>query len=171
MQGGPGEAFLPWLVPSDKNDFSEADDTGDDVNCVVLNELSLSREYAVAVPRSVTIFLKEHQKNGTQFLWNNLMVSIREVSDKDSLRGGCLLAHCMGLGKTLTVVAFLLTMMTSSVVTGILKFEPVKLFKRALVAGAGSSSSEGGGSSSAKVMKTSSVSSAPQERQRLIIRC
>ena len=41
--------------------------------------------------------LKQHQKDGVRFMWKK---TVRKGK-------GCILAHCMGLGKTLAAVAFL----------------------------------------------------------------
>ncbi|KAJ5752040.1 hypothetical protein N7520_008957 [Penicillium odoratum] len=46
-------------------------------------------------------FIKPHQLNGIQFMW-------RELCDSEKPQG-CLLAHIMGLGKTLQVISLLVT--------------------------------------------------------------
>ncbi|KAI9777077.1 MAG: hypothetical protein M1816_004923 [Peltula sp. TS41687] len=46
--------------------------------------------------------IKEHQIEGVRFMW-------REVVTKDEARRGCLLAHEMGLGKTMQVITLLVT--------------------------------------------------------------
>ncbi|KMP03069.1 ISWI chromatin-remodeling complex ATPase ISW2 [Coccidioides immitis RMSCC 2394] len=45
--------------------------------------------------------VKPHQLHGMQFMWRELI--------KDDKRQGCLLAHTMGLGKTMQVISFLVT--------------------------------------------------------------
>eukprot|EP01060_Flectonema_neradi_P039488 TRINITY_DN871_c1_g5_i1.p1 TRINITY_DN871_c1_g5~~TRINITY_DN871_c1_g5_i1.p1 ORF type:complete len:1036 (+),score=174.92 TRINITY_DN871_c1_g5_i1:42-3110(+) len=52
------------------------------------------------LPHTLAKLLKPHQIKGVQFLWKNL-VQIKKA-------GGCILAHGMGLGKTLTAISFLL---------------------------------------------------------------
>ena len=52
------------------------------------------------LPHSLAKLLKPHQIKGVQFLWKNL-VQIKNA-------GGCILAHGMGLGKTLTAISFIL---------------------------------------------------------------
>ena len=46
--------------------------------------------------------VKEHQVKGIQFLWRELVA--------DNAQQGCLLAHTMGLGKTMQVISFLVTL-------------------------------------------------------------
>ncbi|EEP79517.1 predicted protein [Uncinocarpus reesii 1704] len=45
--------------------------------------------------------VKQHQLHGMQFMWRELI--------KDEKRQGCLLAHTMGLGKTMQVISLLVT--------------------------------------------------------------
>ncbi|KAI8586694.1 SNF2 family N-terminal domain-containing protein [Geranomyces variabilis] len=52
--------------------------------------------------------LKPHQVDGLRFLWKNIIM----VKQPGGSHAGCILAHAMGLGKTLQVIAFLYTLMT-----------------------------------------------------------
>ncbi|KAJ3175381.1 hypothetical protein HDU87_006201 [Geranomyces variabilis] len=52
--------------------------------------------------------LKPHQVEGLRFLWKNIIM----VKQPGGSHAGCILAHAMGLGKTLQVIAFLYTLMT-----------------------------------------------------------
>ncbi|KAJ8348213.1 hypothetical protein SKAU_G00268020 [Synaphobranchus kaupii] len=64
----------------------------------------------VQVHRNLVIKLKPHQVDGVQFIWDCCCESVQKI-DK-SPGSGCILAHCMGLGKTLQAVTFLHTMLT-----------------------------------------------------------
>lgn len=50
--------------------------------------------------------LKYHQVEGVQFMWNACF--------KSKAKSGCVLAHCMGLGKSLQVVTLAHTVLTSA---------------------------------------------------------
>jgi SNF2 family DNA or RNA helicase len=54
----------------------------------------------VFIPKELRDVLKPHQIEGIQFVWKNMVTLSRT---------GCILAHSMGLGKTLQMIAFLLS--------------------------------------------------------------
>ncbi|XP_035289192.1 transcriptional regulator ATRX-like [Anguilla anguilla] len=64
----------------------------------------------VQVHRNLLTKLKPHQVDGVQFIWDCCCESVQKI--QTSPGSGCILAHCMGLGKTLQVVTFLHTMLT-----------------------------------------------------------
>uniref|UniRef100_A0A8B9LEL1 DNA helicase n=1 Tax=Astyanax mexicanus TaxID=7994 RepID=A0A8B9LEL1_ASTMX len=76
---------------------------------LVLDEDEETKEPLVQVHRNLVTKLKPHQVDGVQFMWDCCCESVRKV--QKSSGSGCILAHCMGLGKTLQVVTFLHTLL------------------------------------------------------------
>ncbi|KAJ8254892.1 hypothetical protein GJAV_G00198530 [Gymnothorax javanicus] len=76
---------------------------------LVLDENEETKEPLVQVHRNLVTKLKPHQVDGVQFIWDCCCESVRKT--EKSYGSGCILAHCMGLGKTLQVVTFLHTML------------------------------------------------------------
>lgn len=59
--------------------------------------------------------LKPYQRDGVEFLWRNCFSDFNCHKTGDQSRiGGCILAHYMGLGKSLTTITVLHTALTSS---------------------------------------------------------
>ncbi|KAJ6663223.1 hypothetical protein lerEdw1_010359 [Lerista edwardsae] len=76
---------------------------------LVLDEDEETKEPLVQVHRNIVTKLKPHQVDGVQFMWDCCCESLKKT--KKSAGSGCILAHCMGLGKTLQVVSFLHTVL------------------------------------------------------------
>ena len=55
----------------------------------------------VTVHSKLTEKLKPYQALGVKFMWNAVFESLKQIGDGKG--GGCILGHCMGLGKTLQV--------------------------------------------------------------------
>ena len=85
---------------------------GQDSSTVIVNPGKSDEQDFIHLPPDFGngAHLKAHQKEGLQFMWREL------TGDHKDLQG-CLLAHLMGLGKTIQVIALLVTL-THAVYTG-----------------------------------------------------
>lgn len=60
-----------------------------------------SDEKRIKIDENLAKHLKPHQIEGVKFMWDACFGSLKEM--QNAVGGGCILAHCMGLGKTLQV--------------------------------------------------------------------
>ena len=74
----------------------------------------------VKVDQSIADRLKAHQIEGIQFMWDSMYESIEMIAEGHK-GSGCLLAHCMGLGKTFQTVALIHTLFKNQTQTKVHK--------------------------------------------------
>jgi len=70
-----------------------------------------TKKILVEVNRKLVKKLKPHQANGIKFMWESVFESVSQIK-AGKMPGGAILAHCMGLGKTLQSVSLAHTVMT-----------------------------------------------------------
>ncbi|CAF3826502.1 unnamed protein product [Rotaria magnacalcarata] len=93
---------------------------------LVLETNPYTNDIIIEVSLLLVINMKPHQIDGVKFLWNQVFesttriaASIDEQSHLDLGGSGAILAHCMGLGKSFTTIAFLHTLIRYSKLTNI----------------------------------------------------
>lgn len=105
------------LLSEEEEDFNESDDATnsgmhvkdiynnpDEYGRVVVNIAHPEGEETLYLAPQIAKVIKPHQIGGVRFLYDNIIESTRRF--KKSSGFGCILAHSMGLGKTLQVVSF-----------------------------------------------------------------
>uniref|UniRef100_A0A336K786 CSON004121 protein n=1 Tax=Culicoides sonorensis TaxID=179676 RepID=A0A336K786_CULSO len=71
-----------------------------------------SKDVTLEVDKGIVSYLKPHQVNGIKFMYEACFESLDQIDKGPG--SGCILAHCMGLGKTLQVVSLVHTLLTNS---------------------------------------------------------
>lgn len=74
---------------------------------LIINDAKQEHQSFIYVNDHIGRRIKSHQIDGVRFLWDHL-ITAADVGQ------GCLLAHTMGLGKTMQVITFLVTVMEAS---------------------------------------------------------
>ncbi|KAF6198851.1 hypothetical protein GE061_006874 [Apolygus lucorum] len=77
---------------------------------LVLDFNPKTKEKIVTVDPTLVKKLKPHQAEGIKFMWDSCFETMKMAQSKSG--SGCILAHCMGLGKSLQVVTLIHTLLT-----------------------------------------------------------
>lgn len=81
-----------------------------DIGPVILDFDTETKEPLVQIDQAFVKILKPHQIQGVKFMYDCTIESVQRLK-KHNHSSGCILAHSMGLGKTLQVVVFLHTLL------------------------------------------------------------
>ena len=88
---------------SQREEIFEVPSTSDECTDRLVLDFDVSTKQAlIIVDPKLAAKLKSHQRKGIQFLWDACYESLEEIK-RGRRGGGAILAHCMGLGKTLQV--------------------------------------------------------------------
>uniref|UniRef100_A0A182MX86 Transcriptional regulator ATRX n=1 Tax=Anopheles culicifacies TaxID=139723 RepID=A0A182MX86_9DIPT len=97
--------------------YDEKPEVATKLDQLVLDFDEETKEPLLEVDKKLVKLLKPHQANGVKFMFDACFESLEQM--KESKGSGCILAHCMGLGKTLQVVALTHTLLANADVTGV----------------------------------------------------
>ncbi|KAK0163108.1 hypothetical protein PV327_006816 [Microctonus hyperodae] len=87
------------------------------VDKLVLDFDEESKEVLLSADEKLVQRLKPHQARGIKFMWDAAFESLERA--KTTSGSGCILAHCMGLGKSFQVVTLAHTLLSNSEKTGV----------------------------------------------------
>lgn len=97
--------------------YDERPEEAKEITKLVLDFDEKSKKPLLEVDKKLAKKLKPHQANGVKFMWDACFESLNRC-EKDH-GSGCILAHCMGLGKTLQVITLVHTLLKNSDETGV----------------------------------------------------
>jgi hypothetical protein len=84
-------------------------DDEDEANWSKLDEAG--KQHSYELPRRLATVLRPHQHDGLEFAWQRLVGNADELPADDASGLGAVLAHAMGLGKTLTTLSLLVAVL------------------------------------------------------------
>ncbi len=84
---------------------------GEDVEDIVLDFDTKTKAPLIKIDKELCRVLKPHQIEGIKFIWENCFEKVEQIQN-GHLGSGCILAHCMGLGKTLQIVSLVHTLLS-----------------------------------------------------------
>ncbi|POS83723.1 hypothetical protein EPUL_005481, partial [Erysiphe pulchra] len=76
---------------------------------LIINDAAAEDQKYIYVNNHIAKRIKKHQVEGVRFLWNQIVA----IADEKSMQG-CLLAHTMGLGKTMQTITLLVAIAEAS---------------------------------------------------------
>ncbi|KAK1974348.1 SNF2 family domain-containing protein [Colletotrichum cereale] len=87
--------------------LAASDTISSDKSRLIINDAKKDNQGLIYVNEHIGKRIKSHQIDGVRFLWN-------QIVDDSKVRQGCLLAHTMGLGKTMQVITLLVAIAESA---------------------------------------------------------
>ncbi|XP_077293963.1 uncharacterized protein LOC143916643 [Arctopsyche grandis] len=87
---------------------------GNETNEEFILDFDPATNEKISIHPDITKILKKHQIEGIKFIWDSCFETIKSVRE-NHVGSGCILAHCMGLGKTLQMIALIHSILTSEV--------------------------------------------------------
>lgn len=97
------EQYYRRQILREKLKLQEYSGIGDlDTQKIIINESKSDNDGFIYVHPEIAQRIKEHQVAGVRFMWNQIVDS--------ASKQGCLLAHTMGLGKTMQIITFLVAL-------------------------------------------------------------
>lgn len=94
---------LSQIIASQQIEDPDSDDNSSEVSEVILDYDSKKKE-RIFVHKEIVKHLKPHQIDGIKFMYDCCYGSVDSIEKYPG--SGCILAHCMGLGKTLQVFCY-----------------------------------------------------------------
>ena len=97
--------------------YDERPEEAKEITKLVLDFDEKSKKALLQVDKKLVRKLKPHQANGVKFMWDACFESLERC--RNEAGSGCILAHCMGLGKTLQVITLVHTLLKNQDDTGV----------------------------------------------------